>query len=359
MSKNAKINTGTVTIFRNYNHGAALQAYALQQFLVQNSIENELISYKRVDGQGYVLGYGVKSRKVLESLLRRVQFKRFISEHLKVSKPMSGNAAFAEYAENFAVLLAGSDQIWKVNSKGVLDSTFFLETSQGFTGRKISYAASASGIESFGSHAEKVRELLSQFQTITVRDPHTAMVVNNNHVSVDHVVVDPTVLIDFEALIRGNEGTSEPYLASYFLSHQKWFAQYCREIEDAAGLKFKHLDASFDGDKKCFGFGPVQWLNTIRQAEAIFTNSFHGLLFGIKFEKPVFLFQRSGVENRKLTAFLDTLGVPLEVVLADGGPTWKDKEALRDAAVKAKAVLADKAKTSASVLLDAIRRVEG
>ena len=40
--------TKTITSHDVYNYGASLQAYSLQQFLLENGHENEIIDYKHI-----------------------------------------------------------------------------------------------------------------------------------------------------------------------------------------------------------------------------------------------------------------------------------------------------------------------
>ena len=147
----------TITCHDVYNHGASLQAYALQTYLESLGHHVEIIDYKPdylsseyklwvVANPVYdkpfirLLYLMVKLPNRLYSLKRKKAFDSFTKNYLKLT-----NHRFETYDQlneaglDADVFIAGSDQIWNTFLPNGTDPAFYLDFTPK-TSKRISYA---------------------------------------------------------------------------------------------------------------------------------------------------------------------------------------------------------------------------
>ena len=81
--------TATITLHDTENCGSSLQAFALQHYLIEHGIENELIDYipKYTQNGGHIIRTFARKVVYFDATIRqRKKFRNFISEHLVLTK---------------------------------------------------------------------------------------------------------------------------------------------------------------------------------------------------------------------------------------------------------------------------------
>ena len=136
---------GMMTFLHNDNYGSILQAWALQRTLADMGFDAVHIDYapSRQEKIRNLLCSGNSPKLILEGIVKRSAtgkmhggFDEFRAAHIHTTAPFRDHAALARAAEDFDVLLCGSDQIW---SPVWLNPAYFLD----FTDKpKVSYAPS-------------------------------------------------------------------------------------------------------------------------------------------------------------------------------------------------------------------------
>ena len=141
---------GIVTFHQALNYGAKLQAYALQQFLEKNGIENDVIDYTchfmyTRNIRPIRVGKHHKLKSFIRSLItmRQVGIDRkksvtFRNEFLNLSRPFDAKN-IGEASNEYAAFIAGSDQVWSPICVG-FDTVYLLDFAK--PKQKYSYAAS-------------------------------------------------------------------------------------------------------------------------------------------------------------------------------------------------------------------------
>ena len=125
-------------------------------------------------------------------------------------------------------------------------------------------------------------------------------------------MVDPTLLWDFKELVDEPWTTIEPYILVYVLgedidgSNRKAIQKIKQVYGDLKvyavvipTMKFNICDYA---DKVFYDLGPEDWLNMIRNAAFVYTDSFHGAIFSLKFHKPFLAYYS---EEMRATRFID------------------------------------------------------
>lgn len=295
--------TGTVTWISFRNFGTYLQAYALQKALQNLGCENKVIDDAKV-----VAAFPKKKISPIRMLRsipwlypKRAEFNRksaqavslyedFKNTYIDLDKAWSNREELAAAYDTF---IAGSDQIWSPTS--YFDDFYYL----GFTDRKkVAYAPSL-GTTVYPEHrAEMAKPYIEKFASLSVREPQGAALLKEQFGLDALVVADPTVLLtrsDWEKLTAEPTADEKPYVLCYFLTYNKAYIDYAKEYCRRKGLAMKLLVVRHDfvgltNDEVYTG--PIGFLNAVKGARTILTDSFHATIFSMLFEKQFYTFKR-------------------------------------------------------------------
>lgn len=322
--KNIQINT--LHFYNNF--GSVLQAYALKHTLEVYFDAQVCIS----DFCPPVPEWRYFSDSVLQEKYeeKKRKFEDFRERYLGLDIRYDINE------QVYDAYIVGSDIVWG-KEFSLLDSHYFLTHAPVGT-RKIAYAAST--ILDRDGHTEDdavFERYLPEFDAIAVRETSAIKSIERLSGKCVEAVLDPTLLLnqtDYESLIIENGDMKEqPYLLSYFLTHDPAVVDYTNMMAKKFALRVIHYfadypDRVFDPDARCFAFvGPGEFLGYIKNASLIFTNSFHGTCFSVIYRKPFYTYtakramlsrvrdtiERLGLEDRYFTDFRDLNKVTLEI----------------------------------------------
>lgn len=322
------MNVGISTFHFAPNSGAMLQCYALQRKLESMGHTVKILDYRPYyHTDRYVAfrnpfnhGKGLMSfaknvyynRNVLQRSLRNKKFREF--ENLfHLTQHFVSCSQFVDLSLKPDAIICGSDQIWnKCITNHVFDPVYFADF-PGYTGTKISYAASI-GETNIEENAEELGILLSGFKAISVRESSSAerlgRVLDRN-VS---TVPDPTLLLeksDYIDLLTPID-TPERYLLVYFFGHNHLLPQiisaYRRKIKIPIISISPYRIVIHDKYKWINNLGPNEFLSYINNAEAVVTNSFHCSLFSTLFQKKLFVV-KNGNRSERMSNLFESLNL--------------------------------------------------
>ncbi len=313
------------------NYGGILQAYALQTSLQRlghkvkkvelpihynfprMSIGHRIASIckqclkKYIARQSHVIidlyGYGYKKSK--EAI---VHTRSFVNEHINLL--IINN--LDETKGKFDCFVSGSDQVWRYygNEESLLH--YYLDFTKEDNVKRISYAISF-GKDTAGypqALQEKCKTLAKKFDAISVRED-SGIDICRNELNVNAVkVLDPTLLLssaDYIALLD-KEIAPKHHIACYILDESKEKAEIIKTASKTFGLPIKFLNAQSDNPNEYFDWrvqpSVESWLEGIATSDCVITDSFHGCVFSIIFNKP---FWAIGNKGRGLDRFLSLL----------------------------------------------------
>ena len=302
LSKDRKKRIGILTFHYADNYGAVLQCYALLTVLKQSGYEPEIINYRHPPQRGVKTGNEPVFLDFQEKFLRPMSFPVRTDEDLSIA------------GTNYETVIAGSDQIWRYRYVEEYIKHYFLDFVPDGV-KKISYAASfgMDGFEGGRTVIEQIKTLLTRFDAVSVRE-NSGVEICRSKFGFDAVrVLDPTMLLlpEHYELISGNETDSakSPYIAYYILDineHKKRIVEECAlktETEKIISLYIPDFMPEIPG--VAYEYPPVpQWLSGIRDTEFVVTDSFHGVVFSILFNKQ---FLCIGNKERGLARMYDLL----------------------------------------------------
>lgn len=300
-----------ITFHRSLNYGSALQAWALVQAIKEEcNIDVEIIDYIPNNYSDlYSIFNFPKSLSIAKQNIihlyyysylkkRKRDFYLFRKRHLPLSdKQYSSDFDFNCYVKTKTMVICGSDQIWNPDAKD-FDLNYLLPFCG--TAKKISYAASL-GNASITSNKtiELFRQYLQKFDHISVREETGAdklrMILGGSN-SID-VVLDPTLLLDSHdyGKIMSRRIVNTPYIFFYSVWSNEESIKATIKFGKECGLPIYTLISGnirrgFVKHSRQLNLprgdiGPSGFLSLIYHSKYVITDSFHGTVFSLMFEK--------------------------------------------------------------------------
>lgn len=342
--KKRKIAILTLPLHSNY--GGLLQAFALQKalaslghqsLLINNKTSNYPNWRKRISFAKQKVFQLIKGGAVLRPDLTSKRNKKIIGEHsakfveryIHKTDLVPSIFNFEDVKSyNFEGYVVGSDQVWRPNYTPSI-ATYFYDFLKPISSiKKISYAASF-GVDHWqysSQETENCAKLAKMFDAVSVREDSGISLCQEN-LNVDAVkVLDPTLLIDkreYEVLVENAQLTKpKGRLFTYILDRSA--SNIEMEEKAAKYLNTNHFTAMPRKDMrnlsaeniKEFIFPPVEeWINGFMSAEYIITDSFHGTLFSIIFNKKFISIGNKRRGLSRFTSILKQLGLENRLIL--------------------------------------------
>lgn len=298
------------------NYGGILQAWALQQVLIQmghcpltvDRKYNLRGTLSRVPGQIKSFLQDIVLRPRGKTLYQRhldyvcEQQSAFISKNIRLSPRLDSDAALRHYFQSnrFDAVIVGSDQVWRPRYSPRLETYFldFVDGMEGVRSKRLAYAASF-GVDAWEYSAQQTAAcsaLARQFDGISVRES-TAIDLCRLHLGVDaECVLDPTLLVDRENYVTSFcSGYEEGHkgLYTYLLDRDTFKAEVVSQVARTLDLPTfgcqprERQSIVTRKELSQYQFPATDaWVRGFRDAEFVVTDSFHGTVFALIFEKP-------------------------------------------------------------------------
>lgn len=285
--------------YSNNNYGAVLQAYALRNMIKGMGYEAEIINFRN----------SPYSLKALVDIYKKYKepdnpFEAFRRNHLGIKKfglffPFQLKSLVSKY-DAFVV---GSDQVWRPDHSRIHRYFFYLSFVPDDK-LKISYAAS------FGKdywdcqdkeYTRKAKQLIQRFDAISLREKSGCDICQDLFKVDCSQVLDPVLLGGEDVFKKITNPQSHKSRVVYYLLDKPSFKEDILEIAEAS-FQEKPVNIHFAGTKgaPCY-YDVEQWLDYIRDADLIITDSFHCICFSIIFKKKFIcvLNEKRGVARLK------------------------------------------------------------
>jgi hypothetical protein len=284
-----RLTVGVITFHDTPNYGGTLQCYATSAYLSSRGAEVEVINYNPPHTSlQYIKNLFLGRQRSFDNVRRVQRFFAFGKERLRYSGGYTPlRSGLRALARRYDLAITGSDEVWKIDHMRRFDPSYYLDFCEPESTRIVSYAASASMVTDLITQADKVGPLLERFDAISVRDPETRDQVAVITGREPEMVVDPTLLWDWEQEIL------PPLVESGYVAVYSYLTDpemdTVRSVAHAKGFKVvcfgcRHSQA----DINLAWIGPEEWLRVIKHADLVVTNFFHGAVFALLFGRPLF-----------------------------------------------------------------------
>jgi Polysaccharide pyruvyl transferase. len=230
---------------------------------------------------------------------KRIQFESFISNNIN-TKGVYTDSNIGDSVKDIDIFICGSDQIWNPDW---FKSAFFLDFVPD-NKKKIAYAASLG--RNILSIQEKalISPLINRLNYISVREESAKELLKDDVNKEISIVLDPTLLLDktYWNALSGEYEKNGEYIFVYLLgnnpAHRHFAENLAKKMKKRiiclpySDNKFNKGDAFFNA-KKIYSAGPIEFLQLIKNADYIITDSFHAVVFSIIFNKEFYVVNRS------------------------------------------------------------------
>ena len=329
------------------NYGGLLQAYALQQIL--KGMGHDVVT----DRLGVVRKLPLWNR-ALRFLYHAVQFcilknysyypyrylfvsfdkeskakrsisintERFVNTHIDTIDLLTrSNESVIDAVRQFDAIVVGSDQVWRATMSDI--PTYFLSFTKAINVKRIAYAASF-GTDDLNEYSKMDMKIASEsiklFDAVSVREK-SGVHLCRDYFKMDAVhVLDPTMLLSKDDYLKLIEEEDKPCSENILLTYVLDRTQEKNDIIQRVGEAL-HLTSCENGAVKyfsnvvesnvseCIYPSVSRWVAGFRDAQFVVTDSFHGTVFSIIFNKPFVAILNSKRGSSRFISLLSVLGL--------------------------------------------------
>jgi len=351
-NKEKKISVGIITISRTSNYGAELQAYALQKKLNELGFDAELIDYlyfkhskhkptklskpdvtfskkqnlkdfityrfisPLIDNIGAILHSPIK--------LRLKNFKKFHKKGgTRYSKQYKSYSELKQANLDYDVYIVGSDQVWNPGTATSL-APYFLDFAPK-NKLRMTYASSFGVSEIPKQYHSLYKTYFDNLQYIGVRENQGVKLVKEISGKKATQVLDPTLLLsknDWENITSFSTNIpKEQYILIYKLHESNTLIKHALLLKKKLNYKIYNIckrafsNTSIDGVVNLLDAGPAEFVALFKNAEFVFTTSFHGTAFSVNFNIPFYaVLKPNKANNSRITDFLGNLNLSDRII---------------------------------------------
>lgn len=343
MSKKVGLAITTYT----HNYGSFLQSFALVETIkrlgytpevistkgVQNLISSARRKYflKRMFNIYELLSYSVMFKGIGMKLInndyaknqkiRGAAFDRFRDKYFSFSPVGHTWEEVGNICRDYCAVVVGSDQLWRpANIEGGYFTLEFVPDEI----NKVAYAPSFGIPRLEKPQAEKVKHFIPRLNHIGVREERGQQIIKELTGIDVPVVCDPTLLFtkeDWDSYV-GDRLINDDYVLTYFIGDHEDYLRFAKRLSDYWGIKvvgIVHIDGYNNNistyiDDTPYDIDPFQFINLVKFAKCVLTDSFHCSVFSIHFEKEFFAFKRFSdtntmSTNNRLTTLFNVAGI--------------------------------------------------
>lgn len=316
-------------IYCNFtNYGSALQSWALSNAvdkLGDGKWQSVLVDYcpdiladkNPLDPMKNMWDTDEQSRKMCEMSLPAIRanyekFNQFYNTQFNKTKIKYTADNFNDIvSENIDGFVCGSDTIFCIDEFGLDDG--YYANYDCMKNKSVAYAASFGDSHFTAESFSVLNERLKNFRSIALRESTMVdYVMSNTTVNVQKVI-DPTLLLtakDYEK-ITAPRLENDKYILLYARRYNKNMSDFAEKIANENGWKIIEISLRATNAEKhrmFYDAGIEEFLSLVKNAELVITNSFHGAIFSVQFERPFYIFSREQCDT-KIVELLDLFGI--------------------------------------------------
>jgi len=334
------MNVAVITFPLINNYGCIIQAYAMMVLLrelghepsfINLQAENRFKSVSKYLIKKYMLFFLKKYRNVTLTV-KDCELKRFVDTHITPKTiAICNSKELHEYfnSHKFDACVVGSDQVFSKMGYSNFENDFSL----GFLNNgiiKLSYAASFGGSDYQGDigKVEFHKKNLKRFAAISVREKSAIDVCTKTFNVYSKHVLDPTMMID---KIKYLDIFGDPFryenrrqLFAYVLDSDLSKTKIIKDFSEIMELSVHQINDGNDSSKII----PMEdWLKSIFYSEHVITDSFHGCVFCIIFNKPFHCFINKKRGADRFYSLLEMFGLEDRVIsdkVIDASIDWEE-----------------------------------
>ena len=329
---------GIITYFYYYNYGTMLQGYALCRLiesLGQGKIASELIDCRFEEKQPTKFQlFRIRIRRLFvyvtqlkriyklskyKNLFRSRQplFDQFVKDYCRMSRETYRSSDdLKNNPPVYDIYVTGSDQTWSPKV-GLRDSLFLGFAPEGSV--RASYAPSVGVVSFTDEQRTYFRERLAKYQFVSCREKYgTDLLKDLSPVEVE-TVLDPTLVVSAEEWrkIASQRVVEGDYVFCYFIGDKPYYRRFAKQLSSQLNLPLVYIPVSYldfsQDNNLLWESGPREFLSLIDNAKVVLTDSFHGTVFSINFNKTFYSFVKHAglrsMDNMRIVDILERMNL--------------------------------------------------
>lgn len=303
---------GILTHHYIHNYGAFLQGYALQEAVKKLYPNDEVYMIDFVNKKHAVkntLGWFRynPNKDSIKSYMQKIKLPRIFKKTQKKYYNLTKRIKNTEDLNNLNLdaIIVGSDEVWHYEDIARHPMKFGYEVK---VPKLIAYAPSTGSSNVKEGIPEYVKEGMKNFTGLSARDDNAEELIKNVLGKECTRVLDPTLLYEFP------EYSSK--FVDYIKSQKYILMYYCDNLPDT--IKNEIIEYANKNEYKIFGAGeykkwftetfvdinPFEWVEMFRNAQIVFTGTFHGAVFSIKSRKNFYVYLTNPSRIKKVGSLL-------------------------------------------------------
>lgn len=292
----AKINL--LTIHWGMSYGAIMQTYATCKLLEESGHEVSVINIVHPR-----LRFFYTSIRAFFCFFVDVQFSLFKQRYFSNLTPKMYRIN-PRYLKTADYVIVGSDQTWNRNITSPLEFNYFVDFAPNVKKVSLSSSFGSSKWEENEEYTSRVKELLCQFDALSVREDSGKEILKNIFGLESMLLVDPTLAYGkYDDLLLYQRPNNQIY--TFFVNERNQYEGIIEHVSRDLDIPiFKHSKMSY-----YFKNSPRHWLTYIKNSSVIITDSFHGLVFSILFQKDFFVLCGDEKKFTRIDSLLSLLGI--------------------------------------------------
>ena len=308
---------GILTHHYIHNYGAFLQGYALQEAVKKLYPNDEVYMIDFVNKKHAVkntLGWFRynPNKDSIKSYMQKIKLPRIFKKTQKKYYNLTKRIKNTEDLNNLNLdaIIVGSDEVWHYEDIARHPMKFGYEVK---VPKLIAYAPSTGSSNVKEGIPEYVKEGMKNFTGLSARDDNAEELIKNVLGKECTRVLDPTLLYEFP------EYSSK--FVDYIKSQKYILMYYCDKLPDT--IKNEIIEYANKNGYKIFGAGeykkwftetfvdinPFEWVEMFRNAQIVFTGTFHGAVFSIKSRKNFYVYLTNPSRIKKVGSLLKQFGI--------------------------------------------------
>ncbi|WP_426710491.1 polysaccharide pyruvyl transferase family protein [Cetobacterium sp. SF1] len=331
---------GLATVHTGYNYGTSLQALATKRYIENMGYQLDILGYK----SSFIKGRDIRIKKILIMGLRMLQnpflikktfllhkknltkkiesetkilFDNFTQRKLQIKKMSYLEMKKYSRDKKTLALLCGSDQIWN-GATLYVDPFYYLRFAP--LEKRIAFSPSF-GREKIEKYNENIiKKYLSEIKYLSTRENAGQKIIKKLVNKKAEVLIDPTLLLsskEWLSELDKEEIINDKFIILYFLDFP--CDKTLEKIKDIIKnrkekiIVLPQMNENFFQLNKEFveySVGPLEFIDLINKSTLVLTDSFHGMLFSINFNKEFYVFERNyGVASNQSSRIESILNI--------------------------------------------------
>ena len=331
---------GLLTLPLETGYGSIMQALALNSALVK--FGHDVILIRRLRNKKRYPVWRIFRRIVKKFILFRLDtivlidkkemdeypiitryVQPFIDKYLQPFSPIYTTTKEFKQVEklNLDAIVVGSDQVWRPGCMDNIEDFFLYQISDDI--RKYSYAASL-GVDNWRftkSQTETCRKAVQKFLKTSVREKSSVSMCERNLGITPDFVLDPTLLFDqtfYTQFIEEHDETRNGKICAFILDRTKdkndLLLNVCKHKKREFYYASNNTEDKTVALKDRIAPSISSWLDAFNSAEFVVTDSFHGCVFSIIFQKNFYVYINKGRGTERFYSLLGMLGLKDHIV---------------------------------------------